>query len=87
MTKEEQLTVDMQQIEQVTLHQGWRVVVRRIEAAIAAHMDAILVAPVTEKEKLCQKVLAYKELLDLPGDIAQQFKEMTVVSTDTPPAD
>ncbi len=76
MTPEEQIAVDMADIEQVTLSPAWKVVTRRLQDAIDSFTDSTMKAPLHDVERLRQRVLAYKELLDLPATIADQFKEM-----------
>ena len=75
MTPEEQLQVDLQEMEQVCLHPGWKVVERRVQGAIDSFNEALLLAPLPEVERIRQRILAYKELLELPKTILDQFKE------------
>ncbi len=76
MTQEEQLEVDIREVEQLVLHQGWKVVERRLTQAIEGFQDALLVAPFADVERLRQRIIVYKELLKLPTEVMDQFKEM-----------
>ncbi len=75
MTDFEQLAVDAGEIEQVVLNPGWRVIERKLNKAIKEFTEAVMVAPLADKERLCQRVLAYQELLNLPKEILDEFKE------------
>jgi hypothetical protein len=77
MTDLEQIEIDARLIEQVVQNPAWEVINRRLNFGIESFIEGLLSTKITPDEAnwYRQRVLAYRELLDLPTLIRKQAKD------------
>lgn len=77
MTEQEQIEMDARLIEQVMLSPAWEVITRRIGYGVETFTDLVLIPGLDplKTEAFRARVIAYKELLDLPALIRSQIKQ------------
>ena len=87
MTDLEQIELDAILIEQIVQSPAWEAITRRLTIGIEEFIERLLVSNITQDQAQAfrQRVLAYRELLDLPALIRQQAKDAsaTVGESDT----
>ncbi len=76
MTREE-IESDLRQVRQLVDHPGWAIVKKRLTWGIEEFIERLLVSSITldQAQGFRQRVLAYRELLDLPALLEQQSKD------------
>ena len=76
MTEQEQLQVELNQIQQIVDSPAWAVIATRLKSGINLYVERTLNAPTWETSiAFRERAKAYRELLNLPGLIADEFKE------------
>ncbi len=83
MTDQEQLRVELNQIQQIIDSPAWVVVTNRLKYGIDLYVERTLNAPTWETSiAFRERVKAYRELLNLPSLIADEFKEAQSATVD-----
>ena len=76
MTELEQLRVELNQIQQIVDSPAWAIITSRLNLGINKYVERTLDAPTWETSiAFRERVKAYRELLNLPSLIADEFKE------------
>ncbi len=83
MTELEQLQVELNQIQQIVDSPAWAVITKRLNYGIEIYVERTLNAPTWETSIASrERVKAYRELLELPSLIADQFKKAQSATVD-----
>ena len=83
MTELEQLQVEVNQIQQIVDSPAWAVITKRLKSGIDLYVERTLNAPTWETSiAFRERVKVYRELLELPSLIADEFKQEAKSTTE-----
>jgi hypothetical protein len=82
VTEREELEKDALDIAQLAMADAWGVIRKRLGWGIQTHLELLLTPGLDplKAEHFRQRVLAYRELLDLPELIRKQAQEIAPIS-------
>jgi hypothetical protein len=80
----ERLTMERAAIQQLMAHPSWKVFDNRLRIGEANYLDYLLASGMDhdKTQAMRERVLAYRELLNLPGFIDEEIKRIEKESTE-----